>query len=175
MTGMGEPRMLCTIERIDRSSPPGVLSCTIRAWAPSLCARSIAVMSRRTVTGVIAESISMEATGCAARAGAAAERSVARASGMKSGPSRGQRIAALPVEVEVLRPVERAANPPLDLAPPVDQPFLDRPPEGAAVVVREPEVAVPGVGVRVEVHELEPLVPPRERAQDHQGHGVVAA
>jgi hypothetical protein len=95
MTGMGEPRMVCTIERIERSSPPGVLSCTIRAWAPSLCARSSAVMSRRTVTGVMAESISMEATGGAARAGAAAERSVARPSRTTSGPSRGQRIADL--------------------------------------------------------------------------------
>ncbi len=74
MTGTGEARMLWTIERIDRSSPPGVFSSTTRAWAPSLWARSMAVVSRRTVTGVMAESISMVSTGWAARAGPAGAR-----------------------------------------------------------------------------------------------------
>ena len=64
--------MLCTIERMDRSSPPGVLSCTIRAWEPSACARSIALASRRTVTGVIAESSSISETG-ASRGGRAGD------------------------------------------------------------------------------------------------------
>jgi hypothetical protein len=72
--------MVCTIERIDRSSPPGVLSCTMRAWAPSACARSIAPASRRTVTGVMAESSSIRETGAAAEAGPAVGSSAAEAS-----------------------------------------------------------------------------------------------
>ena len=96
MTGMGEPRMVCTIERIERSSPPGVLSWTIRACAPSFWARSSAIVSKRTVTGVMAPSISMEATGGgAAAAGPAVESSAARPSRMAAMPRRGRRVADL--------------------------------------------------------------------------------
>ena len=47
-----------TIERIDRSSPPGVSRRITSAAAPSARARSIAVETRRTVTGLMTPSIS---------------------------------------------------------------------------------------------------------------------
>ncbi len=87
--------MLCTIERMDRSSPPGVLSCTMRAWAPSACARSIAFASRRTVTGVMAESSSISETGAAAEAGPAMGSSAAQASRMAPATRRGRWMADL--------------------------------------------------------------------------------
>ena len=62
-TGTSEARMLCTIERIDRSRPPGVLSWRISACAPSARARSIAEESSRAVIGLIALSISISETG----------------------------------------------------------------------------------------------------------------
>jgi hypothetical protein len=46
ITGTGEFSMSRTIERIDRSSPPGVSSWMTRAAAPSAPARSIAEETR---------------------------------------------------------------------------------------------------------------------------------
>jgi len=63
--------MLCTIERMDRSSPPGVVELHDEGLGASACARSIAFASRRTVTGVMAESSSISETGAAAEAGPA--------------------------------------------------------------------------------------------------------
>jgi hypothetical protein len=63
MTGISALRMVCTIERMERSSPPGVSSCNTRAGARWAWARSTAPAMRRTVTGVMAPSIWMRATG----------------------------------------------------------------------------------------------------------------
>src|SRR5262249_12242930 len=68
-----------------------------------------------------------------------------------------------------------AADAHLDRALPVDETLLHGAAEGAAVVVGQAEVAVPRVGVRVEVHEAEAAVLAREHAQYGQGHRVVAA
>ena len=57
----------------------------------------------------------------------------------------------------------------------VDQPFLDRAPERRAVKILAAEILVPGVDVRVELHERERTVPLRQRAQDRQRDRVVAA
>jgi hypothetical protein len=63
MTGISALRMVCTIDRMERSSPPGVSSWMMRACERSAWARSTAVAMRRTVTGVIAPSISIRDTG----------------------------------------------------------------------------------------------------------------
>src|SRR5207244_6249026 len=47
--------------------------------------------------------------------------------------------------------------------------------KGAAVIVRQTEVAVPRVRVRVEVDETQPSVPSREDAEHGQRHRVIAA
>ena len=52
-TGTSAFMMLCTIERIERSRPPGVSSRTTSASARTARARSMAVSRRRTVTGVM--------------------------------------------------------------------------------------------------------------------------
>src|SRR5215510_8847059 len=78
------------------------------------------------------------------------------------------------VEIEVFRAVERAADTHLDRALPVDETLLHGAAEGAAVVVGQAEVAVPRVGVRVEVHEAEAAILAREHAQYGQCHRVVA-
>src|SRR5262247_375932 len=61
--------MLWTIERMDRSRPPGVFSWRISAWEPSARARSSAASRSRTVIGVMAPSISIRETGSTAAAG----------------------------------------------------------------------------------------------------------
>ena len=54
-------------------------------------------------------------------------------------------------------------------------PFLDRAAERRAVKVLAAEILVPGVDVRVELHQRQRTVPLRERAQDRQRDRVVAA
>ena len=63
--------MLWTIERMERSRPPGVLSSTTSAWERSARARSMALLRSRTVMGLMAPSISMIETGSTATAGSA--------------------------------------------------------------------------------------------------------
>jgi len=70
MTGMGAFRRSRTMERMERSRPPGVSSWMTRAWAPSLRARSIAVWTRRTVIGLITPSTWSVETRAAPAAGA---------------------------------------------------------------------------------------------------------
>src|SRR6266542_4179167 len=70
MTGIWAFRMAWAMDRMERSRPPGVLSRTMSACIRSACARSMAAVSRRDVTGVMAPSRSIIATGSAARAGA---------------------------------------------------------------------------------------------------------
>ena len=74
-----------TIERMERSSPPGVSSWMTSAAAESLRACSMAPATRRTVTGVITPSSSRVDT-VAARAGAAA--AISRATATTSRPAR---------------------------------------------------------------------------------------
>src|SRR5262245_60173194 len=66
--GISELRMVWQIVRIDRSRPPGVSRRNTSAWARSVCARSTARLTSRTVTGVMAPSRSITATGAAATA-----------------------------------------------------------------------------------------------------------
>src|SRR5438094_758937 len=66
MTGTSAPNIRWTIARMDRSSPPGVSSWMTSAWARSLCARSSASPTRRSVTGLITPSMSIFATGAGA-------------------------------------------------------------------------------------------------------------
>src|SRR5204863_1369109 len=80
--------MLCTMDRIERSSPPGVLSSTTRACAWSARARSIAALRSRTVMGPMAPSISMIETGSAA---SAAEDRNRRTSRKVAGPTKRRR------------------------------------------------------------------------------------
>ena len=72
-TGTSELRISCTIDRMERSSPPGVSSWMTRATACSLRARSSALVTMRTVTGLITPSTVTSATGppAAAEAGMA--------------------------------------------------------------------------------------------------------
>jgi len=63
ITGTSAFNIRWTIARMDRSSPPGVSSWMMSAWARSLCARSIASPTRRSVTGLITPSMSIFATG----------------------------------------------------------------------------------------------------------------
>src|SRR5262245_29869421 len=78
MTGISDLRMVWTMVRIERSSPPGVFSSTMSAWAPSARARSSAPLSRRAVMGPMAPSISMIETGGAAPAVEQANRTTRR-------------------------------------------------------------------------------------------------
>src|SRR6266568_7411134 len=78
MTGIPELRMVCAMVRMERSRPPGVFSWTTRACDPSAWARSTAVVSNRSVIGVMAPSSSMMDTGCAAWPGAAPARDANR-------------------------------------------------------------------------------------------------
>jgi len=78
------------------------------------------------------------------------------------------------VEGEVFASVERAADAHLDHAARVQEPFLDGPTERRPVEELGAEVLVPGVRVRVEVHEPERPETARERSQDRQRHRVVA-
>src|SRR2546422_1690297 len=79
------------------------------------------------------------------------------------------------VEGEVLGAVERTADPDLDHASRLDEPFLHGAAERRAVEELRAEVFVPRVGMGVEVHEAEAPVAPRERAQDTERHGMIAA
>ena len=79
------------------------------------------------------------------------------------------------VEGEVLRPVQWPPKADLNEAPGVHDPFLHRPPEGRPVEELVAEVLVPRVGMGVEVDDAERTVAPGERAQDGQGHRVIAA
>ena len=54
-------------------------------------------------------------------------------------------------------------------------PFLDRAAERRAVKILAAEILVPGVDVRVELHQRQRTVPLRERAQDRQRDRMVAA
>ena len=81
----------------------------------------------------------------------------------------------LAVEVEVVLAVHRSADADLDEPLAVDEPFLDGAAERRAVKVLAAEVLVPGVDVRVELHQRERAVPLRQRAQDRQRDRVVAA
>src|SRR3989304_4878088 len=74
MTGISALRMVWTMVRMERSSPPGVLSWTTSAWARSARARATAAVRRCAVTGVMTPSMSITATGWAARAGPAPAR-----------------------------------------------------------------------------------------------------
>ncbi len=78
------------------------------------------------------------------------------------------------VEREVLGPVERAPDPDLDHAPRVDQALLDGTAERRPVEVLRPEVFVPSVGVRVEVHDAKGAVPAGHRAKHAERDRVVA-
>src|SRR5690349_1924635 len=64
--------MLWTMVRMERSRPPGVLSFTTSAWSRSACARSMAAVRSRDVTGVMAPSSSITATGADAACAATA-------------------------------------------------------------------------------------------------------
>src|SRR5262245_44644567 len=82
--------------------------------------------------------------------------------------------AVLPVELEVLFTVHRTADAHLDESPPVDQPFLDRPPKRCPVKILSAEILVPRVDMRVDLYECERPVPLRQRAQDRQRDRMVA-
>src|SRR5215470_1261004 len=84
MTGISEFKMVWAMERMERSSPPGVLSRTTRACACSARARSMAAVRSRAVTGVIAPSMSTMATGGAARTGAGPATAISRATAATS-------------------------------------------------------------------------------------------
>src|SRR5213594_2524672 len=71
--------------------------------------------------------------------------------------------AALVVEREVLGPVERSTDPDLDHAAAVHRALLDRAAERRAVEELAAEVLVPGVGMRVEVHDAERAVAAGQR------------
>src|SRR5262249_23092735 len=83
--------------------------------------------------------------------------------------------AVLAMEVEIVLAVHRAADSDLDEAAAVDDLLLDRAAERRAVKVLAAEVLVPRVDVRVELDERERSVLFRERAQNRQRDGVVAA
>ena len=91
MTGTSAFRMVWTMERIERSRPPGVSSWRTRACARSLWARSTAVATSRTVTGVIAPSISITDTGAGAADAGAHGSTVRRSDGEAEGEARGKR------------------------------------------------------------------------------------
>src|SRR5207247_5796501 len=278
ITGTSAFNIRWTITRMDRSSPPGVSSWMMSAWARSLLARSIASPTRRSVTGLITPSMSIFATGAGA-APAPRARAAPRAPGARARPSFAQRQEAhdleheirreerrdlagavverrdlhdvgpdegLPgerahererlvrgepadlgragggcvggvyrvdvegavdrsapepaeplahpgdplllhhldadhldpvplVEREVVGAVEGAADAHLDHAARVHEPLLDGPTERRPVEELGAEVLVPGVRMRVEVDETDGPVPARERSQDRQRDGVVAA
>jgi hypothetical protein len=71
--------------------------------------------------------------------------------------------------------VQRAADPGVHAAGPVQQALLGRPAERRAVRVRGAEVRVPGVQVRVEVDHGHRAVHRGHRAEHGQRNGVVAA
>src|SRR2546428_426174 len=120
--------MRWTIARIERSRPPGVSSWITSACARSAWARSMAMPTRRRVTGLITPSISI------VDGERAVDRPAARASEPFGDPGRalllhgldaGALDPVLVVELEVLRAVERAADSDLDHPSGVDEPFLD--------------------------------------------------
>jgi hypothetical protein len=78
-------------------------------------------------------------------------------------------------EGHLVRVIDRAADADLDGPPRVDQPLLDGPPERRAVgVAMIAEIAVVGVGMRVEMNEAErPVL--GDGAQDRQRREMVAA
>lgn len=82
--------------------------------------------------------------------------------------------AALAGESVVVRRIHRAANADLHRAQRVEQTFLDGPAEWRAVGVGVvAEVAVVGIGMRIEMHHAQrPLA--TQGAKDRQGHQVVA-
>ena len=95
---------------------------------------------------------------------------------MRRRPALGVALGAvLVVEGEVLGPVQRTADADLDHAPRVDRALLDRPPERRAVEELAAEVLVPRVGVRVKVHDGQRPVLAGQRADDRQGHRVIAS
>ena len=76
--------------------------------------------------------------------------------------------------VQSVAVVDRTAQPDLDRVGHVDEALLDRPAHPRPVVVLLAEVAVPGVGVRVEVDDRDRAARP-SRPQVRQRAGVVAA
>ena len=79
------------------------------------------------------------------------------------------------VERKILVAVERPADPDLDHPARIDEALFDRAAERRSVEVLRAEVLVPGVRMRVEVHEAEAPVTTSERPQDGQGDRVIAA
>ena len=79
------------------------------------------------------------------------------------------------VVLEVRLAVQRAADADVQRPLHVDQAFFAGPAERRAVGVRRAEVGVPGVEVRVEVQHGDRAVIARQRPQDRQRDGVVAA
>src|SRR5207245_398373 len=79
------------------------------------------------------------------------------------------------VELEVLRAVERAADSDLDHPSGVDEPFLDGSAKRRPVEVLRAEVFIPRVRMRVEVHQAQSAMAARQRPQNAEGHGVIAA
>jgi hypothetical protein len=76
---------------------------------------------------------------------------------------------------EIRTPVQRTTDADVQAPALVDQPFLRCTTERRAVGVAGAEVGVPGVEVRVEVHDRDRAVPRGGRAQQRQRDGVVTA
>ncbi len=80
-----------------------------------------------------------------------------------------------PVVLEILLAVQRSAGADVAERLGVEDAFLDGPAERRAVGVFGAEVGVPGVQVRVEVHQCDGAVSLRRGAEQRKGDGVVTA
>src|SRR5918992_5387549 len=71
--------------------------------------------------------------------------------------------------------VDRTPHPDLDGARGIEETLFDSPPERRAVGVALPEIRVPGVGMRIELHEGQRSVDCSGGPEPRQRYGVVAA
>src|SRR2546423_2482509 len=79
-----------------------------------------------------------------------------------------------PRTAAVLRSVQRTTDPELDGAFRIDQPFLDRTLAPGAMGIALAPVAIPGVGVRVEIDQSNRAMPLADRPQLAERNAVVA-
>ena len=77
--------------------------------------------------------------------------------------------------VPIFRPVQRSSDAELDRSRRVDQALLDRAATPGAMRIALTPVAVPGIGVRVEVDQADRAVAPGDRPQLAQRDRVVTA
>src|SRR5438309_6714473 len=88
---------------------------------------------------------------------------------------RNQVKAQCPSRAPVLGAVQRPADPELHRPPGGAQPFFDRPLAPGSMGITLAPVAVPGVGVRVEIDQSDPAMPLRHRTELTQRDAMVAS